>query len=183
MGLRIAQSVAVAGVAALLGLLVWKVATDERSEVSVAAIRKGEAVAAPAFTLERLDRAGELSLTSLRGKAVVINFWASWCGPCREEAPILERAWRDHRGRGLVVVGVDYNDFDGDARKFARDVGWTYPIVRDRSGKVLSRYGGTGVPETYVVDRRGRLVGEPFRGSIERDREAFAARVERALRA
>lgn len=182
MGLRIAQSVAVAGVAALLGLLVWKVATDERSEVSVAAIRKGEAVAAPSFTLERLDRPGKLSLASLRGKAVVLNFWASWCGPCREEAPILEQAWRDHRRRGLVVIGIDYNDFDGDARKFVREVGWTYPIVRDRSGEVLSRYSGSGVPETYVVDRRGRLVGEPFRGSIVGNRKGFAARVERALR-
>jgi cytochrome c biogenesis protein CcmG/thiol:disulfide interchange protein DsbE len=176
----VAQALAVATVAALLGLLVWKVATDERSEVSPQALQAGKRVDAPAFTLARLDRDGELSLASLRGKAVVINFWASWCGPCKSEAPILERAWREHRSRGLVVVGIDYNDFDGDARRFARRVGWTYPLVRDRNGKVLARYGGTGVPETYVVDRRGRLIGV-FQGSIEGDEDAFVARVEAAL--
>jgi cytochrome c biogenesis protein CcmG/thiol:disulfide interchange protein DsbE len=177
---RVGQALAVATVAALLGLLVWKVATDERSEVSPE-VRAGEAVEdAPDFTLARLDRQGELTLSSLRGKAVVINFWASWCGPCKAEAPILERAWREHRTRGLVVVGIDYNDFDDDALSFARSVGWTYPLVRDRRGKVLARYGGTGVPETYVVDRRGRLIGV-FQGSIEGEEERFAARVEKAL--
>jgi cytochrome c biogenesis protein CcmG/thiol:disulfide interchange protein DsbE len=178
---RAAQALALAGVAGLLGLLVWKVANDERSQVSRAALREGKAVRAPDFTLDRIDRNGSLSLTSLRGKVVVINFWASWCGPCRDEAPILERAWRKHRDRGLVLVGIDYNDFDGDARSFARKVGWSYPLVRDRSGKVLARYGGTGVPETYVVDRRGRLVGEPFQGTIKGSEDAFAARIERAF--
>lgn len=178
---RAGQTLAVAAVAGLLALLVWKVATQERSEVSPSAIRKGTAVA-PAFTLPRLDREGDLSLASLRGKAVVINFWASWCAPCKEEAPILERTWREHREQGLVVVGIDYNDFDGDARRFARKVGWTFPLVRDRKGNVLARYGGTGVPETYVVDRRGRLVGDRFQGSLKGDENAFARRVDRALR-
>ena len=179
--MRAAQAVAVAGVVALLGLLVWKVATDERSEVSRTALRQGKAVTAPGFELERIDREGTLSLASLRGKVVVVNFWASWCGPCRDEAPILERAWRKHRKRGFVLVGIDYNDFDGDARAFARKVGWSYPLVRDREGKVLARYGGTGVPETYVIDRRGRIVGEPFQGTIKGEEEAFAARLERAF--
>ena len=122
-----------------------------------------------------------ISTQDYRGKVVVINFWASWCRPCRDEAPILQRAWRKHRNRGLVVVGIDYNDFDGDARSFARKVGWTYPLVRDRSGNVLARYGGTGVPETYVVDRRGRLVGERLQGTIKGSEDAFSARVERAF--
>jgi cytochrome c biogenesis protein CcmG/thiol:disulfide interchange protein DsbE len=113
----------------------------------------------------------------------VINFWASWCAPCKDEAPILRRVWREHRADGLVVVSVDYNDFDRDARRFAREMRWTFPIVRDRQGRVLTRYGGTGVPETYVVDRDGYLAGEPFQGSLKGDEERFDRAVARALQA
>lgn len=147
-----AQLVALAAVLGLLGLLIWKIANQQKSEVS------GKNSLAPDFTLPRLDRDGTLSLASLRGKVLVVNFWASWCGPCRDEVPALERAWKRYRTRGLVVVGIDQQDVASDARAFARKYGMTYPIVRDGPGKVVAKYGLTGVPETFFVNRRGKIV-------------------------
>src|SRR5438067_2188625 len=104
-----AEVLSVALVAGLLGLLIWKLVNQDNNHVVI-----GQQ--APGFTLQRLDRAGTLSLASLRGKAVVLNFWASWCGPCRDEAHILQGAWRRYRDRGVVVLGVDQEDLAGDAR-------------------------------------------------------------------
>jgi cytochrome c biogenesis protein CcmG/thiol:disulfide interchange protein DsbE len=156
-GLKLtAQGIAVAAVAALLVLLIWKIVEDDGGAAS--AVKRGEHPVAPGFTLPRLDRAGELSLTSLRGKAVVLNFWASWCGPCKKEAPLLEAAWRAWRDRGVVVVGVDAKDFTDDAQRFMRKYGVTYPNVRDGSGDLEEPYGLLAYPETFFVDRRGRIV-------------------------
>jgi cytochrome c biogenesis protein CcmG/thiol:disulfide interchange protein DsbE len=178
----VAQGIAVAGVVALLGLLVWKVAF-ESSGGAAEQLARGETPPAPAFTLERLDSDGTLSLASLRGKAVVLNFWASWCIPCKDEAPLLEEAWQEHRDRGLVVLGVDAQDFKGDARKFMSRYGLTYPVVHDGKGSTLGRYGITGFPETFFVDRRGNLVGERLVGGLdlERNREKFQQGIELAL--
>ena len=131
----------------------------------------GKTPPAPAFALSRLDAPGKLALGSLRGKVVVLNFWASWCAPCKSEAPRLEAAWQQYRGKGVVVVGVDAQDFSGDAKRFMRKYKLTYPNVHDGPGNVLPKYGVTGFPETYFVDRRGRLVGDRVEGEITR-REA-----------
>ena len=177
------QVVAVSLVAALLGLLVWKVARGDNGGVS-AQLARGESPAAPEFDLPRLDRQGRLTFSSLRGKAVVVNFWASWCIPCKDEAPVLEQTWREHRADGLVVLGVDAQDFKGDARSFMRKHGVTYPVVHDGKGSTLGRWGVTGFPETFCVDRRGRLVGEKIEGGVdaERNTERFRRCVELALR-
>jgi cytochrome c biogenesis protein CcmG/thiol:disulfide interchange protein DsbE len=179
----VAQGLAVAAVVALLGLLVWKIAFD-RTGGAAAELERGESPAAPLFLLKRLDREGMLSLADLRGKGVVLNFWASWCVPCKDEAPLLEEAWQQHRRRGLVVIGVDAQDFEGDARRFMKRFGITYPVVYDGKGSTLGRYGITGFPETYFVDRQGNLVGERIAGGLdsERNRERFAAGIELALR-
>jgi cytochrome c biogenesis protein CcmG, thiol:disulfide interchange protein DsbE len=153
-----AQAAAVGLVAALLLLLVWRTVRDEEGEGLARAVSSGKPVAAPDFDLERLDQEGRLSLDSLRGRPAVINFWASWCNPCKEEVPLLEQVWQEHRDEGLVVLGVDSQDFRGDARRFARRNGMTYPIVHDGPGDVMRRYDLTGLPETYFLDRRGRLV-------------------------
>lgn len=151
------QAVAVGFVLALLALLVWKVAQGS-----------GKTKQPANFTLSRLDREAELEFVSLRGKAVVLNFWASWCIPCKREAPLLEGAWRRYRTRGLVVLGVDANDFKGDARRFMRKHGLTYPVVHDGSGDTLGPYGVTGFPETLFVGRDGRYVGEHIRGEVSK---------------
>jgi cytochrome c biogenesis protein CcmG/thiol:disulfide interchange protein DsbE len=177
----VAQGVAVGLVALLFLLLVWSLVTEEGGDLAEAAAR-GERPEAPDFTLERLDREGDLTLSSLRGKAVVLNVWASWCLPCKEEAPFLEQIWRENRSHGLVVVGLDAKDFRKDARRFARRFDITYPIVYDGPGDVVARYGVTGFPETFVLDREGRIV-EAFVGSVnaDEDRARLRAAVDRAL--
>ena len=172
------QVLAVGVVVALFALLAWKLATDSGSGI-VQALDAGKAVSAPDFALPRLDAEGDLRLSSLRGKAVVLNFWASWCEPCKEEAPVLEAAWRKYRSRGLVVVGIDAQDFARDARRFMRRYGMTYPVVHDGPGDTLGDYDLTGFPETFFVDRRGRLVGRRVTGAI--DEETLEENIELAL--
>ena len=151
----VAQAAAVGVVVALLGLLIWKIAQGE-SEVT-ATLSEGGTPAAPEFSLERLDGSGELSLESLRGQTVVLNFWASWCGPCKDETPLLQRAWQRWEGKDVVFVGVDVKDFRGDARAFTRRYGVTYPNVYDGKGSLVGRYGVTGFPETYFIDAAGKV--------------------------
>jgi cytochrome c biogenesis protein CcmG, thiol:disulfide interchange protein DsbE len=171
----VSQGVAIGLVVLLFALLVWSVARDE-----------GDALAAgsdaPDFTLERLDADGELALSSLRGKAVVLNFWASWCIPCKDEAPVLEALWREQRDRGLVVVGVDAKDFRRDARRFAERFDLTFPLVYDGPGDIVTPYGVTGFPETFVIDREGKVV-DVLVGAVDGDEERVRLRraVEEAL--
>jgi len=166
------QALTVAAVAGLLGLLIWKVVHQDKG----VKLGGGRTPPAPQFALSRLDAPGKLALASLRGKVVVLNFWASWCAPCKSEAPRLEAAWQRYRSRGVVVLGIDAQDFTGDAKRFVSKHGVTYPNVHDGPGDVLPRYGVTGFPETYFVDRRGRLVGDRVAGEIS------AARLNEGIR-
>ena len=97
----------------------------------------------------------------------MLNFWASWCIPCRTEAPILERAHERLSASGTgTVLGVTYNDSSPAARRFADKYGMSFPSVRDVGTKLAERYGTNRVPETFVIDRRGRVV-DVFRGQID----------------
>ncbi len=170
---RVAQAIALAGVLALLGLLVWKVAFDRQGGVA-AEIAAGKPVRAPAFELERLDRDGMLTMSALKGKAVVVNFWASWCGPCRDETPFLQKTYEQYRGRGLVVLGIDVNDYRPDARRFMERFGVTYPVVFDGRGSLIGKWGVTGYPETYFVDRHGKVVGDRIVAGADLDKNQAA---------
>jgi cytochrome c biogenesis protein CcmG, thiol:disulfide interchange protein DsbE len=112
---------------------------------------------APGFALTTF--AGQpFDLEAQRGNVVVINFWASWCYPaCYEEAPVLEEGWRTWRERGVVVVGVNIQDTEDKARGFLADFGLTFPNAPDPSGKVAIDFGLYGVPETFFIDRQGRI--------------------------
>ena len=163
-----AQALTVALVVGLLALLVWKVVNQDSTHLG-AQLAAGKTPVAPGFTLPRLDAGGSLNLASLRGKAVVINFWASWCRPCKQEVPRLEAAYRKWGRQGVVVIGIDGQDFSGDAKRFARKLGISYPIVHDGAGKTIDRYGVTGFPETFFVGRNGKLVGSHVEGAISAD--------------
>lgn len=114
---------------------------------------------APAFTLERLDGEGRFSSADLEGRPVVINFWASWCTPCLEEAPDLERTWRRYRDEGVVFVGINRQDLVEDAREFLDRYEITYVNLRDPEGEVARRFGVRGLPETFFLDHRYRFTG------------------------
>lgn len=173
----VAQGVAIGLVALLFVLLAWSLLHDKGGDLAKRANR-GDRPAAPDFTLERLDRSGVLQLSSLRGKAVVLNVWASWCGPCKEEAPYLEQVWEQNRQRGLVVVGLDAKDFRADARRFARRYELSFPLVYDGPGSTIDGYGVTGFPETFVIDREGKVVAA-FAGAVNGDDER--SRLETAI--
>jgi cytochrome c biogenesis protein CcmG, thiol:disulfide interchange protein DsbE len=175
---RSGQIGAVVIVAALLGLLGWKL-TQGESEVT-RELHRGGTPAAPRFSLMRLNGEGDLSLSSLRGKTVVLNFWASYCGPCKDETPLLQQAWTRWRDKDIVFVGIDVKDFRGDAREFMSRYGVTYPNVHDGKGSTLGRYGVRGLPETYFVDANG-LVRYRIVGAV-RDREELDDGIRRALR-
>jgi cytochrome c biogenesis protein CcmG, thiol:disulfide interchange protein DsbE len=168
-----------AGVAAvvLIGLFVALLAYGLLSKASDTTIdsslAEAKAPPAPGFELdvleggavggrlERVDRAaadGELSLRELRGQPVVLNFWASWCPPCREEAPRLEHRWRAARRQGVLFLGLNMQDLAEDARDFIREFELTYPQVRDAGDDVARDWGVTGLPETFFTSARGRVV-------------------------
>jgi cytochrome c biogenesis protein CcmG/thiol:disulfide interchange protein DsbE len=117
-----------------------------------------ESGTAPDFTLMTFE-GGKVTLSELRGQVVVINFWASWCIPCREEAAYLEQTWRKYRDQGVVFIGVDYVDTDSKALAYIDEFDITYLNGPDMGTRISQRYKIKGVPETFFVDRHGRLRG------------------------
>lgn len=116
-----------------------------------------EAGSAPQFELKTFQ--GEtIRLADLRGKAVVINFWASWCVPCRDEAPALEAMWQKYKEQGVVILGVDYVDTEPEALKFIQQYRQTYPNGADLGTQISQKYKITGVPETYFITREGQVL-------------------------
>ena len=114
---------------------------------------------APSFELPLLDGSGMLTDEDLKGRPVVVNFWASWCIPCREEAPLLEKAWKAYRDDGVIFLGVNIKDAESDAKRFVEEFGITYPTVRDLDQGLTKGFGVRGLPETFFVDHRWTFIG------------------------
>jgi cytochrome c biogenesis protein CcmG/thiol:disulfide interchange protein DsbE len=108
--------------------------------------------------LPAVDYDGEASLADWKGKPVIVNFWASWCEPCKAEAPLLERAHARLTARGGTVLGVTVSDATDDSRRFIRDHGLSFPSLRDVEGELADDFGTNGVPESFAIDREGRVV-------------------------
>lgn len=111
----------------------------------------------PDFDLPLLQTDGVLSSESLRGHPVVLNFWASWCAPCREEAPLLERTYQRFKDQGVRFVGVNLRDQEPNARRFVEDFGITFPVVRDEDQELARGLDVYGLPQTFFIDADGRL--------------------------
>ena len=161
------------GVAALLALLAYGLGASGTDDSVDSRLAGGRPAAAPAFELGLLTRGslgplasklapaladGRVATNELR-VPVVLNFWASWCPPCRTEAPALERAWKTLRAEGVLMLGLNMQDVTGDARGFVRGLGLSYPNVRDGTDGVATDWGVSALPETFFLDRRGRIVG------------------------
>jgi cytochrome c biogenesis protein CcmG, thiol:disulfide interchange protein DsbE len=181
-----------------IALLVYGLSTKSPRTDIDEALARAEPVPAPDFELPVLERGalgpvlarrlrpaladGRVALDELRGTPVVLNFWASWCIPCREEAPVLERAWRRARTQAVAFVGVNMQDLTDDARAFIREFDNSYLNVRDQSNGVARDWGVTGIPETFFITARGRVVGhvigvvsaEQLRRGIESSRRGRA---------
>jgi cytochrome c biogenesis protein CcmG/thiol:disulfide interchange protein DsbE len=106
------------------------------------------------------NKESTLALMDFKGKAVVLNFWASWCGPCKEEAPLLERVWKQEQGKNVVFLGIDFQESSSNAINFLQSYNITYPAVLDAHGSVANKYGVTSLPVTIFINRNGIVVSK-----------------------
>ncbi len=162
-------------VAGFVGLLAYGVLAQAPDTTIDDALARAQPVPAPGFALSVLARGsvpaplgpavgramadGRVDLRELHGTPVVLNFWTSWCIPCREEAPLLQRGWRRHGADGVLFLGLNQQDVKEDARGFLREFGQTFPQIRDPDNTTARRWGATGIPETFFLRRDGRVVG------------------------
>ena len=149
--------------AGFLGLLLWGMLNKEpiTGLSGVTMVNRP----APDFSLTTFE-GDTISLADLRGKPVVINFWASWCPPCRIEAALIERTWRAYKDRGVVFLGINIQDRKEDALSYLREFKITYPNGPDPSGEIAIDYGVSGLPVTFFIDRKGEVVRR-WVGAIE----------------
>jgi cytochrome c biogenesis protein CcmG/thiol:disulfide interchange protein DsbE len=153
-------------IALFVALLGWGVLRSNRATSLDAAVASGKRVAPPSVDLPWLDRDQHATLADWRGKVVVLNFWASWCPPCREEVPLLAR-WQPQLARaGGTILGVDTLDVASDARAFMRKHHLDYPSLRVRGGDTARSFGVAAYPESVVIDRQGR-VAALMRGPLD----------------
>jgi cytochrome c biogenesis protein CcmG/thiol:disulfide interchange protein DsbE len=169
------RAVAVLVLAMFIALLVYGLSTKSPRTDIDDALARAEPVPAPDFELPVLERGSlgpvlerrlrgaladrRVAVEELRGTPIVLNFWASWCIPCREEARTLEQGWRRARARGVLFLGLNMQDLTDDARAFIREFDNSYLNVRDQSNGVARDWGVTGIPETFFITARGRVVG------------------------
>lgn len=136
-----------------------KASVSESHSKALGIERPAKTVVAPDFTLEELS-GRRLRLKDLRGKVVFLNFWATWCVPCREEMPTMERLHREFKEQGLEIVAINFREGRKEVRKFLVELGLTFTVLLDRDGTVSERYGAWAIPLSYFVNRRGEFVGK-----------------------
>jgi cytochrome c biogenesis protein CcmG/thiol:disulfide interchange protein DsbE len=147
---RARSVIAVLLAVALVGFLVYGLVSKGNSRLAV-----GEK--APSPELPKLDEPGQGSLKEYRGQWVLVNFWASWCVPCQDEAPALLKFQQEHAGQNFTIVGIDTQDISDDGTKFAKEYDLTYPLLHDGNGDNGHEFGTTGVPENYLIEPSGKL--------------------------
>jgi cytochrome c biogenesis protein CcmG/thiol:disulfide interchange protein DsbE len=180
---RVLQIAAAVVLVLLVGLLIRSVVTTQESRAFVEDVGNGKRPAAPSFDLPALEGDGRVRLDDYRGRPVVINFWASWCDPCKDEAPLLEELAAAEGPDGAAFLGIDAQDLTDDARAFAERYGLTYPLAHD-DGDIHERWGVSQFPETFVVDGAGRTIAH-WPGPIVSDEDVaeLRAAIEEARRA
>ncbi len=147
-----------------LGLLVWGM-LNKQPITGLSGVTRVNRTA-PEFILTTF-KGDTISLQDLKGKPVVINFWASWCPPCRVEAPLIERTWRAYKNRGLIFLGVNIQDRKEDALNYIREFAITYPNGPDPAGEISIDYGVSGLPVTFFISDKGEVVRR-WVGAIEK---------------
>lgn len=158
---------------AVLGLLAYGFALESKYIPSPLLGRP-----ASRFTLSLLEGT-TLRLNDLRGQVVFVTFWASWCPPCREEAPAIQALWRTYQGQGVVFVGINTQDEEPRAKAFIEEFGLTYANGMDRGGTIAIDYGVWGLPEAFFVDAEGRITSKHVGALAAR---TIAAKIEEARR-
>lgn len=168
-------------VVAVLGLVVTLALAFRRDPHDIKTGTIGKP--APEFALERLDGGGSVSLADLKGKVVVINFFASWCLPCTEENPALVRVYERYRTSDVVILGVDYQESRDNGRAYVQRMGMAWPTVADDDGRVALSYGVFGPPETFFIGAdgviSGRHIGPIDEATLANGIEALRARASR----
>ncbi len=161
---------------ALLAGAGWIVATSERSAPPLEV-----GVAAPAFKLARLG-GGEIALRELRGKVVLVNLWATWCAPCEQEMPAMQRLYTRLAPRGFELVAISVDDEEEPVARFRDRLGLTFPIALDRDKRAARDYQSLRYPESFLIDREGTLVAR-YIGERDWDAPEYVSRIERLLAA
>ena len=178
--MRALRLTAAVAVLALLGLLVWDVAHSSGGKIATE-VDKGQIVKAPTFNLPLVASGGKLSLASLRGKVVVLNFWASDCVPCKQEQGELNRLAAKYSSKDVVFLGIDEIEVRSFAQHYLKHYKVPYESVADGDGAIAGKYGVTGTPETFFIDKQGKVV--PPHIVAQAQPADVEAGIERALKA
>jgi thiol-disulfide isomerase/thioredoxin len=172
---QLGAQLAVAVVTFLFVLLLWTL-THWDGGVA-AALDRGKTPVAPSFALDSLSGSGSIKLDTYGGRVIVVNFWASWCGPCRAETPALNHAWQRWKSHLVTFIGVNTRDAKRDGRSFARGAPISYPVGYDGSGGTARTYGVGALPATFVISPRGRVVARLLGAVSAQELNAAIARI------